>query len=187
MFYKKEVLIEMESFAKLLLARQSCRAYDPHRPVEEEKIDACLQAARLSPSSCNSQPWHITLVKGEMAKQVGDCLRGMGMNKFTVDCPVFAVVTEEDYNASAAAGAKLKDQDYRSVDIGIMAAQFTLQATELGLGSCILGWFDEKRLQALLGTKRRARLVLALGYPVEGDPLRPKKRKPIEELVSRMG
>ena len=176
----------MESFAKLLLERQSCRAYDPDRPVEEEKIAACLQAARLAPSACNSLPWHITLTEGEMAKQVGDCLRGMGMNQFTIDCPVFAVVTEDDYNATAAAGAKLKDQDYRSVDIGIMAAHFTLQATELGLGSCILGWFDEKRLQALLGTRRRVRLVIALGYPAAGDPLRPKKRKPIEELVSRL-
>lgn len=177
----------MDSFAKLLLTRQSCRAYDPDRPVEEEKITACLEAARMSPSACNSQPWHLTLVKGDTAKQVGDCLRGMGMNKFTVDCPIFVVVTEDSYNATAAAGAKLKDQDYRSVDIGIMAAQFTLQATDLGLGSCILGWFDEKRLQALLDTDRRVRLVIALGYPVKDDPLRPKKRKSMEDLVSRMG
>lgn len=177
----------MDSFAELAARRQSCRAYDPARQVEPEKLEACLQAARLAPSACNSQPWHITLAQGSLAAQVGECLRSMGMNKFTAGCPVFAVVTEEGYNPSAAAGAKLKDQDYRSVDIGIMAAHFTLQAADLGLGSCILGWFDEKKLQRLLRTDKRVRLVLALGYPSEGDPLRPKTRKPLDELVSRPG
>lgn len=175
----------MDSFAELAARRQSCRAYDPSRQVEQEKLEACLQAARLAPSACNSQPWHITLAQGGLAAQVGECLRGMGMNKFTADCPVFAVVTEDGYNPTAAAGAGLKDQDYRSVDIGIMAAHFTLQAADLGLGSCILGWFDEKKLQRLLGADKRVRLVLALGYPRPDDPQRPKTRKPLAALVSR--
>ena len=174
----------MDSFAELAARRQSCRAYDPSRQVEQEKLEACLQAARLAPSACNSQPWHITLAQGGLAAQVGECLRGMGMNKFTADCPVFAVVTEDGYNPTAAAGARLKDQDYRSVDIGIMAAHFTLQAADLGLGSCILGWFDEKKIKQLTGIPSSKRLLLdiIIGYPLKEK--RKKIRKAREKVVS---
>lgn len=173
-------------YLEIARGRQSCRAYDPAREVEEEKIIACLEATRLAPSACNSQPYHLTLVQGELAKKVGNTTRSMGMNTFTKDVPVFVVISEEAYNRTAAVGSKLKKQDYRSVDIGIAAAYLTSEAHTQGLGSCILGWFDNKALQSLLNLKGPVRLVISLGYARKEDPLRIKKRKDMDQLVTRL-
>lgn len=100
------------------------------------------------------------------------------------DCPAFIVVAEQPYNRSAAVGAKLKDQDYRAADIGLAVSQLVYRAHELGLSTCILGWFDEKTLQALLNTNARVRLIIAIGYARADDALRTKKRKSLEELVT---
>lgn len=170
-------------FEELLLKRQSCRNYDDSRPVSEAHIRACAEAMRLAPSACNSQPYEITVCQGELAAQVAKCTQGMGMNAFASKASCFFVVSEGDYNVTARAGSKVKDQDYRSVDIGIAVAQMTLQAADLGLGTCILGWFDEKKLMRLLGLKGRVRIVIALGHPAEGDPIRPKVRKDLDTLV----
>ena len=85
---------------------------------------------------------------------------------------------------TVGAGANLKEHDYRSVDIGIAAAYFTAEATAQGLATCILGWFEEKKLQTLLHLRRPVRLVIAVGYAAPGDPLRAKKRKTMEELTT---
>lgn len=174
------------NFLELAKTRQSCRSYDKARPVEQEKLLACLEAARLSPSACNSQPYHFTVVTGEQAAAVGDCTRGLGMNTFTEDVPAFVVISEVPYNLTAGAGARVKGQDYRSVDIGIAVAYFTSEATAQGLSTCILGWFDEKKLQSLLHLSRPIRLVIAIGYAAPGDPLRTKKRKTLDELTTWM-
>lgn len=173
-------------YLQIAKARQSCRAYDPDRPVEPEKIDACLEAARLSPSACNAQPYHITLAQGDMAQTVGECVRSMGMNGFTKNASVFLVISEAAYNKTSALGARVKDQDYRSVDIGILSAYITAEAHTQGLGSCILGWFEEKKLQRLLNITDRIRLVICLGYAAQGDTLRQKKRKNLDMLVTRL-
>ena len=108
------------NFTEIAQRRQSCRAYDPEREVEAEKLDAILRAASLAPSACNSQPYHLTVCMGDKAKQVAECVMGMGMNRFAADAPVLIVISEDAYNATAAAGAKLKHNDYRSIDIGII-------------------------------------------------------------------
>ena len=171
-------------FDELLLKRQSCRNYDDTRPVDAEQIRACAEAMRLAPSACNSQPYEITICQGELAAKVAKCTQGMGMNAFASKAPCFFVVSEGAYNATARAGSKLKDQDYRSVDIGIAVAQMTLQAADLDLGTCILGWFDEKALMKMLNLKGRVRVVIALGHPAQGDPIRPKVRKDLNDLVT---
>lgn len=173
-------------FLEIAQARQSCRAYDSSRPVEEEALVACLEAARLAPSACNAQPYHITVAQGDMARRVSEAVSGMGMNKFAMDVPVFLVLSEDSYNTTAALGARMKGQDYRSMDIGIAAAYITAQAVSLGLGSCIMGWFDEKKLAADLGITQRIRLVISLGYAKAGDPLRTKKRKALSDLTTRL-
>ena len=173
-------------FETLAAQRQSCRAYDATRPVEPQKLAVCLEAARLAPSACNSQPYHFFVAEGSKAKAVSDYLISDNMNGFTAECPLFVVITEAPYTPRAEALNSMKSQDYRLIDIGIAAAQFTLQATDLGLGSCILGWFDEEKLQQLLGTAARVRLVLALGYPKAGDKLRDKKRKTAQELITTL-
>lgn len=171
------------NFTEIAKARQSCRAYDATREVEQEKLDAILEAGRLSPSACNGQPYRFTVCKGETAKAVAACVTGMGMNKFAADAPVMIVISEESYVPSAALGAKVKKNDYRSIDIGIAAAYVTAEATEQGLGTCILGWFDDEKLRAICDLDKPVRLVITLGYAKEGDSLREKKRKPLEELV----
>ena len=170
-------------FREVLSQRQSCRAYDPARPVSKEDILACIEAAGLAPSACNSQPYHFTVCTGDFGKAVAKACTGMGMNKFALDAPCTIVVEEAAYNATAAAGSKFKGQDYRSIDIGLAVSQLVLEAQNRGLATCILGWFDEKKLKALLGTEAHIRLVITLGYAKEGDPLRKKSRKELEKIV----
>lgn len=173
------------NFTEIAKARQSCRAYDNAREVEQEKLAAILEAGRLAPSACNGQPYRFTVCRGDTAKQVAACVTGMGMNKFAADAPVMIVISEEAYVASAALGAKVKKNDYRSIDIGIAAAYLTAEATAQGLGTCILGWFDDDKLRAICDLSNPVRLVITLGYPKADDALRDKKRKPLNELVSR--
>lgn len=170
------------NFTEIALTRQSCRKYDATREVEGEKLDALLEAARLAPSACNGQPYQITICRGDTAHEVARATMGMGMNKFTTDAPIMLVISEKPYVATAALGARLKGNDYRSIDIGIVAAYITAEATVQGLGSCILGWFDEPRIRDLCELPHPVRLVICIGYAAEGDQLRQKKRKSIKEL-----
>lgn len=173
------------NFTEIANARQSCRSYDETRPVEPEKLDAVLEAARLAPSACNGQPWHITVCKGEVAKEVALLTRGLGgMNKFAVQAPVMIVLSEMPYVKSAALGAKVKNNDYRSMDIGIACAYLTAEATAQGLSTCILGWFDDEKVRKLCDIEYPIRLIITLGYATEDDPLRKKVRKNINDLVT---
>ena len=172
------------NFLEIANARQSCRAYDETRPVEDEKLNAILEATRLSPSACNGQPYHLTVCTGETAKEVAMACRGLGMNKFAVQAPICIVVSEMPYVKSAAMGAKVKNNDYRSIDIGIATAYLTAEAAAQGLSTCILGWFDNDKICKLCDLDQPARLVITLGYAKEDDSLRPKKRKDMAELVS---
>ncbi len=164
--------------------RQSCRNYDSTKVVEREKIDSILEAARLSPSACNGQPYHITVCQGASAKKVAEATMGGGMNKFAKNVPVMIVISEENYVKTAALGAKLKKNDYRSMDIGILAAYITAQAQSQGLSTCILGWFDDKKIRDICRLNSPVRLVITLGYAEKDDALRVKKRKDLDELVS---
>jgi len=171
------------NFLEIANNRYSCRKYDTGRGVEEEKLEKILEAARLAPSACNGQPYHISVARSDMAKRVAQCTTGMGMNSFAKDAPVLLVISEEPYVASAALGAKIKKNDYRSIDIGIVAAYITASAAAEGLGTCILGWFDDGKIREMLGLKRSVRLVITLGYAREDDVPPTKKRKPLSELV----
>ena len=172
------------NFMKIAENRQSCRSYAPEKDVEAEKLEAILQAARLAPSACNGQPYLITVCKGENAKAVAAACTGMGMNKFASQAPIQLVISEMPYVKSAAMGAKLKKNDYRSIDIGIVAAYITAEAAAQGLGTCILGWFDDRKIRDICDLSYPVRLVITLGYAAEGDKLRSKKRKDMEELVA---
>lgn len=171
-------------FREIAEARYSCRSYDEARDVEEEKINAVLEVARLAPSACNAQPYHFTVCRGEAAKRVAEATMGIGINKFTAQAPVLIVISEASYNKTAALGAKVKKNDYRSIDIGIVTAYLTAEATAQGLGTCILGWLDDEKIREICGLDRPVRLVVAVGYPT--DTLREKKRKALSELVTEI-
>ena len=171
-------------FSELIQKRQSDRRYAP-KPVAREHILKCLEAARLAPSACNSQPWKFIVVddRAKLA-ELSEAAIGLGMNKFTVQVPVMVAVVQEKMNLEAKAGALVKDKDYSLMDLGMAVEHFCLQAAELGLGTCIMGWFDEKRVRKALGVPRgrRVQLLLTLGYP--DSPTRAKVRKPLEEMSS---
>ncbi|MBQ2943633.1 MAG: nitroreductase family protein [Ruminococcus sp.] len=174
------------NFTEIANNRQSCRAYNSERMVEQEKLQSVLESARLSPSACNGQPYHITVCKGEAAKKVAKATQGMGMNKFATQAPIMLVISEMPYVKSAALGAKVKHNDYRSIDIGILSAYITAEATAQGLSTCILGWLDDAKIREICRLDGQVRLVITLGYAKDDDKLREKKRKDISELVSFM-
>lgn len=172
------------NFMEIAQTRQSCRSYDSAKEVETEKLDAILAAAQLAPSACNGQPYKITVCKGDAAKSVAAACAGMGMNKFAPQAPVQLVISEMPYVKSAALGAKLKKNDYRSIDIGIVTAYITAEAAAQGLSTCILGWLDDGKIREICDLAYPVRLVITLGYASEGDKLRTKKRKELDELVA---
>lgn len=171
-------------FSELILKRQSDRRYAP-QPVAREHILKCLEAARMAPSACNSQPWKFVVVdQPELLKEMSEAAIGLGMNKFTASVPVLVALVQENMNLEAKAGALVKNKDYSMMDLGLAIDHFCLQAAELGLGTCIMGWFDEKKVKKLLGVPRRRRvqLLISLGWP--DAPTRTKIRKPLEEISS---
>ena len=172
------------NFMEIAENRQSCRSYDSTKAVEEEKLQAVLKAAQLAPSACNGQPYKITVCKGDTAKAVAAACAGMGLNKFAPQAPVQLVISEMPYVKSAALGAKLKKNDYRSIDIGIVAAYITAEAAAQGLSTCILGWLDDGKIREICDLSSPVRLVITLGYASSEDKLRTKKRKELSELVA---
>lgn len=171
------------SFAELAKIRQSDRKYK-NQAVEKEKIIQCLETARISPSANNSQPWKFVVVDDfEKKEQIAECSIGLGMNKFTHQCPVIIAVVLEKQNFMSTIGSMIKNKDYSLFDVGIAVNQFCLQAADLGLGTCIMGWFDEKKIKKILGVgNRRIPLLISLGYP--DAPTREKVRKPLEVMSS---
>lgn len=157
-------------FIDLAEARQSCRAYDATREVERDKLNRIAEAARLAPSACNSQPWHIiTVTDPEKRTDVADALASMGMNRWAGQAAAYMVIVQESPNFTARLGGWVKNKHFPLIDCGIVASFITLAATDEGLGSCILGWFEEKRLRRVLGVPRGKRIlmVVSLGYAAE--------------------
>ena len=176
----------MHSFLELVQHRQSDRAYQD-KPVEIEKIDRILEAARLAPSACNSQPWKFIVVTDpEKRLMVAEATASklLSMNHFTKQAPVQLVVIEESGNFTSSVGGWATNKHYPHIDLGIVAAHICLAATDEGLGSCIIGWCDGKKIQKALDIpkNKRVMMVILLGYAAK--PLREKIRKTKEEIVS---
>lgn len=171
------------NFTEITRTRQSCRSFDPERPIEQAKLDAIIASARLAPSACNGQPYHLTLCQGDVAREVAIATTDVGKNLFTTNARAAIVISDAPYVERAALGAKLQNNDYRSIDIGIVAAYITAEAAAQGLGSCIIGWMDDEKLRSICGFTGRSRLVIVLGYAAN-DVLREKKRKSLDELVT---
>ncbi|SHF42601.1 Nitroreductase [Bacteroides luti] len=175
----------MKDFLELVKARQSDRAYDMTRDVEPEKLERVLEAARLAPSACNAQPWKfVAITDKELSKEVGKATAGLGMNKFAKDAPVQILVVEESANISSLLGGKVKDKHFPLIDVGIAAAHITLAAESEGLGSCILGWFDENKIKSLTGIPAGKRLLLVITIGYSAKPKRTKLRKEKSKVIS---
>ena len=81
------------NFTEIALARQSCRRYDPDRPVEQEKLDAILEAVRLAPSACNGQPYHLTVCRGDTAKAVGNLYKTIKTWAAQIEPPKLLIIS----------------------------------------------------------------------------------------------
>ncbi|MDH4319052.1 MAG: nitroreductase family protein, partial [Desulfobulbaceae bacterium] len=152
-----------------------------------EKLDLLVEAVRLAPSASNSQPWTLIMVtEPELKSKVAEATFGklVSFNKFAPQAPVVAVLVIEKPRAITQLGGALKDREFPLIDIGIAASQLCLQAAELGLGTCMLGWFDENAIKNLLNIPRAKRigLLVTVGYPPEGYRIRPKIRKERDEM-----
>lgn len=174
------------SFQKLVVKRQSVRKY-LSKPVEKQKLERLIESVHLAPSACNSQPWKLIIVDDpELKDKLAEATfnRAVAFNKFALEAPVIAVFVIEKPKLIARIGGSIKNQEYPQYDIGIAAEHFCLQAADLDLGTCMLGWFDEKKIQKLLGIpkKRKIGLLVTLGYAPEGYKQRKKIRKPLSEI-----
>ena len=175
------------SFLKLANKRFSVRKYN-NTPVEKEKILSCLEAARLTPSACNSQPWHFVVVDNpEEASVLADktTLPLSKLNQFVKGAPVIIAVVVEKPNLSAQIGGMIKKKPFYLMDIGMAAEHFCLQAAEEGLGTCMLGWFNEKAVKGYLSVPKAKSipLLITLGYPEKDTP--PNKiRAKLEDIYS---
>ena len=179
-------MINGEEMLSHIKMRQSDRGYE-ERSVEKEKLDRILEAGRMSPSACNSQPWKFIVVDDhDLRREIADAAsaKALGFNKFTGEVPVFIIIIREKPKPIARIGGTIKDRDYSLIDVGIAAENICLQAAAEGLGSCMLGWFNEKMVKELLKvpSDKRAELIITIGYP--SKPSREKKRKSPGEVVS---
>jgi len=178
--------MESHQLLEILVQRQSERGYCD-KPVEPEKLARCLEAARMAPSACNAQPWKFIVVDDPQLKDkvAGYTTSGplVPMNHFSRQAPILVVIVRESPNLTSKIGTLLKDKPYTLMDIGIVALQFCLQATAEGLGTCIMGWFNEKRVKELLQIpkNKRAELIITLGYP-SSQILRSKIRKNFDDI-----
>jgi nitroreductase len=179
-------MIDGPGMLELILTRQSDRKYED-RPVEKEKLDRIIEAARMSPSANNAQPWKfIVVTDGGLAGKIAVAASAklLGMNSFVEQAPVQIIIVREKADLQTRAASVVKKRDYSLIDIGIAAENICLQAEAEGLGSCILGWFDEKAIKKHLGipSDKRVELIITIGYSLSQQ--RDKKRKPHEATVS---
>ena len=182
-------MIDAESMLSLMKGRQSDRKY-LSRPVERDKIERITEAGRLSPSACNGQPWRFVVVDDPVLRdQVAAATESvvLRMNAFVREAPVLIVVVREKSNLTSRAGDLIKQKDYSLIDIGIATASMVYQATAEGLGTCIIGWIDDRRIRKVLGipASRKVELVICAGYT--DNRLREKLRKPPGEVITYNG
>lgn len=172
----------ISDYESLMKNRQSCREFDSTKSIEKEELIKILEIAKLSPSACNSQPYSVFVSLGDSVAKIKDT-KVMGFNSFIDECTAFFVITEARYSLPAKIGSLMQGIDFRAIDMGIFTANLVNASYTLGIETCILGVFNEKKIQEIIKSKDRVRLVIALGYPKDGYATREKHRKALEENV----
>ena len=175
------------NFFELIQKRQSDRQYT-NKPVSREIINKCIEAARIAPSASNSQPWSFIVldeleIKDKVAKKTFGPLKSF--NKFVPQAPVIIAIVLEKPKIITEFGGRIKKKEFPLIDIGIAAEHICLQATEEGLGTCMLGWFDEQAVKTLLNVpeNKNIPLLITLGYIPDDYKHRKKIRKSMKKVV----
>jgi len=173
---------------ELLKQRRSVRDF-LDKPVEREKIRLCLEAARVAPSACNSQPWRFIVVDdGELKRRLCEkAFSGIyAINAFCRKAPVIVVIVSEKSKFLARIGSMFRGTKYYLIDIGIAGEHFVLQAQELGLGTCWIGWFNERAVKSVLNIPKDKKIdvLLALGYYDKEKIKLGHNREPLDKISS---
>lgn len=176
----------MITFKDLVLHRQSTRSFSD-KAVELDKLKRICEIASLSPSSCNSQPWKMHIVRPTY-KKIDDLRKAcqpVRLNPFLNNVNNFIVIEQMFGNMKSKSGGFFSNNDVNSIDLGILAAHLCLAAEEEGLGSCMIAAFRKKIINKALDFSRlrRVRLVVAIGYPTEDYEIRKKTRKNTNETI----
>ena len=174
-------------FLKLVRTRYSVRKYNPERDVSDSDLLSILEAALLAPSASNRQPWRLIVVKDtELRKRIcTDGLGGVVPNRFVCEAPVIVVLCIDTSLSYVKVGEFVKGIPYAFIDSGIVGEHLVLRAWELGIGSCWIGWFNERKIKKILSIPRALKVVslITLGYPEEGLPIPKKKRKGLSSIA----
>jgi nitroreductase len=174
----------MSDFLNLCMRRQSCRGFS-EKPVEHDKLAQCVEAGRLTHSGCNAQPWSFVVVESpDMVSRIATCGQQLKQNAWLGTAKAFIIVLEEHAVLNPTISCFLDSQYFAKGDLGSATAYICLEATAQGLGSCIIGIYDRKKICELLNipAEKQFGSVIALGYP-SNDTIRPKKRKELEDIV----
>ena len=168
---------------ELYLKRQSTRKYSDKKVADEDLEKICRLAA-LAHSAKNSQPWKMFAINGDKAAQFAHCVQMFGANGWTQHCPAFIVIELNRCKFEEKIAQKFTFADFAGNDIGLLTAHLVLAAENMGLQTCILGIRNEKEIAQFLGEPEGTRfpLVIAVGYAAEGYEVRPKDRKPFDEV-----
>lgn len=172
-------------FDQIVRRRRSTRSFDS-RPVTEKDVISMVEAARLAPSACNSQTWRfVTVTQREIIRKIcHEAMRPVIPNKWLEQAPlIFVGCSQLDVIANRI-GSGVTGIEYYQIDLGIAMEHMVLKATELGLGTCWIGWFDESTLKKILEIPNKIKVsaLLAVGYPKDESPKK-RKRKPLEKIV----
>ena len=175
------------SLLTLIRSRHSVRRY-ADRPIEREKILQCIEAARWAPSAQNVQPWRFIVLDDPPTKDRFCVQVFSGIYRpirFVQRAPALVVLLAKIDLFANRIGRRLQGTPYYLIDIGIAGEHFVLQATELGIGTCWIGWFDARAAQEALRLpgNYKAVVLIAMGYPAKIPPSQSRKRKPIEEVL----
>lgn len=164
-------------FKELIEQRYSVRSYQDKK-VEKEKLVAVLEAGQIAPSAVNNQPWHFIVVQEtENHKQFSEIYHRDWFNK----APVYIIVCGDHQQSWKR---KEDGKDHCDVDAAIAIDHMTLQATELGLGTCWICNFYTEKCKGFFKLPDHIEpiAILTLGYPTDKKaPV--KKRKSLEEIV----
>jgi nitroreductase len=172
----------------IIKERFSVRKYTD-KAIEDEKLNLILEAARLAPSASNSQPWHFYVVKDKEKIEILSHKMPLGtevvLNSFIKEAPVVIVATAGPISLLQRVASYIINRRWYYMDVAIALEHMVLAAWELGIGSCWIGWFDEKKIKKLLDIPRGEEVIamLTLGYPKEGKLPFQKHRKRLEEIV----
>jgi nitroreductase len=168
--------------------RRSVRRFDG-RPVEREKLLACVEAARLAPSAENAQPCRFLLLDDPETKNAfgGEVFSGVyRTTRWALAAPAIVAILVKRHFVVGRLGPWIQGTPYYLIDAGIAGEHFVLQAQSMGLGTCWIGWFNARRAKRFLRLPSDLRVaqLLAVGYPHPTWNPRPHRRRNLESVFS---